>query len=203
MEEISKVYVQTNEQSQIIRCEGGITTPSNLDGWTLIDQGTGDKYLLCQSHYFEGGLYTQDGYPRYKLSNGTIELRTEAELEADLLPDRKQQKITESKQELEQYLMSHPLQWTDGSFYSITEEKQNQLMGTLVAAQLDGKKPEWNTTGGVCKEWELEELTALAISIKNKVKELVKYQQTKELEIQQAGTLLELKEIEVDYDTVE
>lgn len=203
MEEISKVYVQTDEQGKIIRCEGGLTTPSNLDGWTLIDQGTGDKYLLCQSHYFEGGLYTQDGYPRYKLNNGAVELRTEAELEADLLPDRKQKKITESKQELEQYLMSHPLQWTDGSFYSITEEKQNQLMGTLVAAQLDGKKPEWNTTGGVCKEWELKELTALALAIKDRVKALVKYQQTKELEIHHAGTLLELKEIEVDYDTVE
>lgn len=203
MEEISKVYVQTDEQGKIIRCEGGLTTPSNLDGWTLIDQGTGDKYLLCQSHYFEGGLYTQDGYPRYKLSNGTIELRTEAELEADLLPDRKQQKITESKQELEQYLMSHPLQWTDGSFYSITEEKQNQLMGTLVAAQLDGKKPEWNTSGGVCREWELSELSALAVAIKNRVKALVKYQQTQEVAINKAETMDELEKIVVDYDTVQ
>ena len=57
MEEImkSKVYVQIDENNLIIRCEGGYTTPEDLTGWTYIDEGTGDKYNLCQSHYFDGG----------------------------------------------------------------------------------------------------------------------------------------------------
>lgn len=81
--EISKVYVRTDSASRILRCEGGYTTPANLDGWTKIDEGTGDRYNLCQSHYFTGGLYTQDGIPRYKLVDGKPVERTEEEIQAD------------------------------------------------------------------------------------------------------------------------
>ena len=79
----SKVYVLTDEQSRIIRCEGGYTTPADLSGWVQIDEGTGDRYNLCQSHYFEGGLHTEDGIPRYKLSDGQAVERTEEEIAAD------------------------------------------------------------------------------------------------------------------------
>lgn len=84
MDEItSKVYIQTDTTGRILRCEGGYTTPSDLTGWAQIDEGTGDKYNLCQSHYFEGGLYTSDGIPRYKLVDGEAIERTEEEIEAD------------------------------------------------------------------------------------------------------------------------
>ena len=63
----SKVYVYTDEKSRIICCEGGYTIGNTKDlaGWTLIDEGNGDRYNLCQSHYFEDGLYTEVGIPRY------------------------------------------------------------------------------------------------------------------------------------------
>lgn len=84
MEEItSKVYVMTDNQSRITRIEGGYTTPADLTGWTEIDEGTGDRYNLCQSHYFGGGLYTIDGVPRYKLRDGKAVERTEEEVAAD------------------------------------------------------------------------------------------------------------------------
>ena len=79
----SKVYVKTDENNRIIRCEGGYTTPGDLTGWTCIDEGTGDKYNLCQSHYFDGSLYDVDSIPRYKLVDGAPTLRTDAEMEAD------------------------------------------------------------------------------------------------------------------------
>lgn len=87
MNETSKVYVLTDDQSRIIRCEGGYTTPADLSGWVQIDEGTGDRYNLCQSHYFDGGLYTADGIPRYKLADGAPVLRSEEEIEADRMPD--------------------------------------------------------------------------------------------------------------------
>ena len=77
MNETSKVYVLTDDQSRIIRCEGGYTTPADLTDWVQIDEGTGDKYNLCQSHYFDGGLYTVDGIPRYALADGVPVLRSE------------------------------------------------------------------------------------------------------------------------------
>lgn len=80
----SKVYVKTDESGRIISCEGGYTTPSDLTGWVKIDEGTGDKYNLCQSHYFDGGLYTGNGIPRYKLVDGMAVERTPQEIAADL-----------------------------------------------------------------------------------------------------------------------
>lgn len=82
-EQKSKVYVQTDEQNRILHCEGGYTTPADLTGWVQIDEGHGDRYNLCQSHYFESDIYTYDGIPRYKLVDGEAIERTEEEIEAD------------------------------------------------------------------------------------------------------------------------
>ena len=79
----SKVYIQTDKDGRILRCEGGYTTPADLTGWTYIDEGTGDRYNLCQSHYFEGGLYTFDSIPRYRWDGTHAGERTEEEMEAD------------------------------------------------------------------------------------------------------------------------
>ena len=81
----SKVYIQTDTEGRILRCEGGYTM-NNIDDvnkWTYIDEGTGDKYNLCQSHYLDGGLYTMQGIPRYKYEGGACVLRSEAEIAAD------------------------------------------------------------------------------------------------------------------------
>ena len=79
----SKVYVKADEHGRITRCEGGYTTQSDLNGWVQIDEGVGDRYNLCQSHYFTAGLYTGDGIPRYKLVDGKAVERTAEEIEAD------------------------------------------------------------------------------------------------------------------------
>ena len=79
----SKVYIQTDADGLILRCDGGYTTPAGLTGWLEIDEGTGDRYNLCQSHYFNGGLYTMDGVPRYKWDGEKAVLRSEEDLEAD------------------------------------------------------------------------------------------------------------------------
>lgn len=81
----SKVYIQTDSQDRVTRCEGGYTM-SNIDDlsqWTYLDEGDGDRYNLCQSHYFEGGLYTEDGVCRYVYADGETRLRTDAEMQAD------------------------------------------------------------------------------------------------------------------------
>ena len=80
----SKVYIQTDADGRILRCEGGYTTPADLSGWLEIDEGNGDRYNLCQNHYFDGGLYTMDRIPRYRWDGEKAVLRSEDELEADL-----------------------------------------------------------------------------------------------------------------------
>ena len=95
----SKVYIQTDADGRILRCDGGYTTPSDLTGWIEIDEGTGDKYSLCQSHYFDGGLYTMDGIPRYRWDGSMAVLRTDEELEADraAIPEPKPSKTVEDR----------------------------------------------------------------------------------------------------------
>lgn len=95
----SKVYIQTDNEGRIVRCEGGYTTPHDLTGWTYIDEVTGDRYNLCQSHYFDGGLHTMDGIPRYRWDGSMAALRTEEELEADraATPEPKPSKTVEDR----------------------------------------------------------------------------------------------------------
>ena len=95
----SKVYIQTDTEGRILRCEGGYTTPADLTGWQEIDEGNGDRYNLCQSHYFDGGLYTIDGIPRYKWDGSAAVLRTYEEMEADraAIPEPKPSKTVEAR----------------------------------------------------------------------------------------------------------
>jgi len=79
----SKVYVQLDPRGRIVRCEGGYTTPDDLTDWVFIDEGNGDRYNLCQAHYFVDGLYTQDGIPLYKWDGEQVVPRTEEEIAAD------------------------------------------------------------------------------------------------------------------------
>ena len=79
----SKVYIQTDSRGRILRCEGGYTTPADLTGWIYIDEGTGDRYNLWQTNYFDGSLYTLDGIPRYRWDGTQAIERTDEEIEAD------------------------------------------------------------------------------------------------------------------------
>ena len=195
------VYAKTDAFNRIISVNSSeFVSP---DWGEQIDEGYGDPYLHAQGNYFPKPIYTQDGFPRYKLENGVPVERTQEELDAERLPVAKAAKIAKSKADLERYLASHPLTWTDGEAYSITLDKQAQLTATLVSAQVDGEPPEWNTTGGQCRSWDVAELSALGVAIKNRVKALVKYQQGQELAMDAAQTMAELEAIEVDYDTVQ
>lgn len=79
----SRVYILLDEKERIVRVEGEYSLPSDLTGWVQIDEGYGDRFLLAQSHYLDGGLYTTQGIPRYKYEGGVCVLRSEAELAAD------------------------------------------------------------------------------------------------------------------------
>lgn len=85
-ENTSKVYVLTDERERILRCEGGYTMGNieDISKWICIDEGTGDKYNLCQSNYFPTPLYEDHGIPVYKLKNGLAVERTQAEIDADI-----------------------------------------------------------------------------------------------------------------------
>lgn len=78
----SRVYVLLDSESRILRLEGEYSLPADLTGWTKIDEGSGDRFSLAQSHYLDKTLY--DGAVlRYKLVDGKVIERTAEEIEAD------------------------------------------------------------------------------------------------------------------------
>lgn len=75
------VYVQTDGQGCILAVNSSAFVPAEWG--TEIDSGLGDKYHHAQGNYFSGGVYTEDGIPRYKLADGEAQERTEEEIQAD------------------------------------------------------------------------------------------------------------------------
>lgn len=127
--------------------------------------------------------------------------------QAEQLAARKAERIAESKARLSDYLLCHPMQWTDGQYYAITAEKQQQLTSKIMSATLAAQTGTpysltWNATGEECQAWTLENLTALAFAIDARVTSLVSYQQAREVEMRDASTLEALEAIPVDYDSV-
>ena len=127
--------------------------------------------------------------------------------QAEQLAARKVERIAESKAQLSDYLLCHPMQWTDGQRYAITAEKQQQLTSKIMSATLAAQTGTpysltWNATGEECQAWTLENLTALAFAIDARVTSLVSYQQAQEVAMREASTLEALEAIPVDYDSV-
>lgn len=116
-------------------------------------------------------------------------------------------RIAESKTMLAEYLAAHPLTWTDGKQYSVTEDKQALLTGNIAAYQLAvtlGQTAEltWNATGEECTAWSFENLAALAIAIKAYVKPLVAFQQAAEVATNACTTVEAVKAVPLDYGSV-
>jgi hypothetical protein len=62
-------------------------------------------------------------------------LYTDAEL-TQRLNRYKEMRINESKNNLSTFLSLHPIQWTDGKYYSVTSEKQALLTSNLALYQI-------------------------------------------------------------------
>lgn len=177
---------------------GGLTPPAGFDVWPE-ELDTAD-------------FYAYNGFVVLTVVRGTVvsctpNLPAFEAWQAARLAARKVERIAESKTQLSDYLLCHPMQWTDGQYYAITAEKQQQLTSKIMSATLAAQTSTpysltWNATGEECQAWTLENLTALAFAIDARVTSLVSYQQAQEVAMREASTLEALEAIPVDYDSV-
>ena len=113
--------------------------------------------------------------------------------------------IQRSKELLAEWLSRNPMLYTDGNYYSVTEEKQALLNSNLAsyerakAAGIDYPL-KWNSTGAECTEWEYSELLALSLSIAAYVAPKVAMQQAIELEIKAVETMEQLDKVVIIYE---
>ena len=148
-------------------------------------------------------------YPNYKQILDDDDNLIDVEEDYSLSPERRNElindKILESKNTLEQWLINNPMQFTDGKFYSVTEEKQSLLNGNLASYERATKAGidyplKWNSTGEECVEWSYEDLITLSLSIAAYVAPRVSAQQALEIQIKNCTTMEELESIEIKYE---
>ena len=106
---------------------------------------------------------------------------------------------------LAQWLEDNPLLYSDGKYYSVTEEKQSLLNSNLAsyerATQAGIEYPlKWNSTGAECESWRYTDLLALSLSIASYVAPKVSMQQSYEIRIKSCNTIDEIDSIVIDYD---
>ena len=84
--ESCKVLVQTDEAGRVTAINSDAFVSG--DGWTQIDEGEGDRYRHAQNNYLLKPLTDERGVYRYKLVDGLVAQRTQAEMDAefDALP---------------------------------------------------------------------------------------------------------------------
>ena len=121
------------------------------------------------------------------------------------IPGEKLAKITESKTKLAEWLANNPLLYSDGKYYSVTEEKQSLLNSNIASYErsdaLGVEYPlKWNSTGEECTEWTYESLVTLSLTIAAYVAPKVSKQQSIEIAIKSCETAEDLDRIVISYD---
>ena len=79
--ESCKVLVQTDDAGRVTAINSDAFVSG--DGWTQIDEGEGDRYRHAQNNYLLKPLTDERGVYRYKLVDGLVARRTQAEMDAD------------------------------------------------------------------------------------------------------------------------
>ena len=113
----------------------------------------------------------------------------------------------QNKQALADWLAAHPLTWTDGKVYGVTEQDQTEMAINLAQYQLAvaAGQPaalEWHAQKQQCHTFTIEEYTALSLAIAAYVYPYRRYQEQVKAAIYAAKSKEELDAIEIDYSGV-
>lgn len=76
------VYVKTDELGRITAVNSSAFL-FNVEGWTEVDSGYGDKYHHAQGNYFDKPVLDERGIWRYRLVLGVPQERTREDMDAD------------------------------------------------------------------------------------------------------------------------
>lgn len=202
------VYVKTDDKNRVTAVNSEIFI-SDKTGWVEIDRGDGDRYVHASGNYFPKPLMDENGVCRYKYIDGIVSERTAEEMAGEYDSERldafKESKTAKSKVKLAEWLANHPMLFTDGKYYSVTEEKQALLNGNLASYERATKAGieyglKWNSTGEECTEWSYNDLLTLSLNIAAYVAPKVAIQQSIEIAIKECDSIEEIENIVINYD---
>lgn len=141
----------------------------------------------------------------FVIENGVLVDIVQTAISEDELNVYKENKVAQSKILLSSWLASHPYLYSDGKYYSCTEEKQSLLNSNLAsyerATNAGIEYPlKWNATTAECTEFSYNDLLALSLSIAAYVAPKVSKQQSLEVQIRNCETVEAVDAIEISYD---
>lgn len=177
--------------------------------FTLLGEIEGGIEVSTADDVTEADL--MENYPSFKLQadGKTVTLDEEKlkEFQKDKLLAQQLDKQNENNGLLAAYLKDHPIQWKDGKYYGVTQEDQSEISLNLMQYQLAtaagfSTSLEWHALHEQCREFTVEELSALALSISAYVYPLVRYNQSIKTVIYATTTAEELEKIIIDYEKV-
>ena len=132
-------------------------------------------------------------------------VETEPVVTAEEIEAHKTKRIQESKILLAKWLNDNPILYTDGKYYSVTEEKQALLNGNLASYERAKSMGivydlKWNATEQPCETWSYTDLLTLSLNIAAYVAPKVSKQQLLEVQIRNCETIDEIDAVVIDYD---
>ena len=80
---MNRVFVKVKDGIVVDIASDAFLSEEQLTEWIQIDEGDGDRYRHAQFHYLGGSIYTEDGIPFYRFSDGEIAERTADEIETE------------------------------------------------------------------------------------------------------------------------
>ena len=172
--------------------------------WFIIDMKHPDTDWLGDADWVvpddsELGKKIASYAPNFDLivKNGKLIDVKKGKITKEELDGIKEDKITQSKKMLSEWLASHPYLHSDG--------KQSLLNGNLAsyerAKAIGVEYPlKWNATTAECTEFSYNDLLALSLSIAAYVAPKVSKQQSIEVQIRNCETVETVDAIEINYD---
>lgn len=189
------------KQSNYVQSQSHRIYPENWEGegWVAVPPDF-EEIAVANSPYLKV-TYADDGET---ITN--IEAYTPEPEPVDLATVQ-QARQTENKAALAAWLTAHPLQWTDGKTYGVTEEDQQEMALNLMQYQVavQAGQPavlEWHAQKESCRTFEQSEYVALSLAIADYVYPYLRYQESVKESIYQAQTAQEVSNVKIDYASV-
>lgn len=189
------------KETNYVQSQSHRVYPENWEGedWVAVPPQF-EEIAVANSPYIDV-TYSDDGETIMNIEAYT------PELEPVDLAAVQQARQTENKAALAAWLDAHPLQWTDGKIYGVTEEDQREMALNLMQYQVavQAGRPavlEWHEQKKSCRTFEQQEYVALSLAIADYVYPYLRYQESVKEAIYQAQTAEEVANVEIDYASV-
>lgn len=173
---------------------------------TDIKEPEGIPYILLEDYESEGRSIERIDVTQTPHVPVYSKTKEEMEYEAMTLEEYKDKCQAENKEALAEFLKNNPILWTDGLYYGVTQEDQNEMSLDFTTYQLKKNMGDinwnlqWHSIKSDCRDFTEEEFLGLMNAIIEFVYPYRQLEMKYKEAIYSATSKEEVKEVEINYD---